>query len=165
MLSHHIELMKRTIFGLIGAFVLVAVTGAFSDLRAQTVSGSIGSGTVLRGKASRATVVLSIPGGLHVNSSRPGSEYQIPTSVRATASGARVGAVTYPRGVDRKFAFSEGTINVYQGRTAFWFNVTVPAGFKGNSISVRIAVKYQACSEEVCYPPKTKEVTLTAKVK
>ena len=31
-------------------------------------------------------------------------------------------------------------------------------------VSVRVAVKYQACTDEVCYPPKTKEVTLTARV-
>ena len=157
--------MNRTIFGLAGLVVLIAAAGAFTDVRAQSVSGSIGNGTVTRGKASRATVVLSIPGGLHVNSSRPGSEYQIPTSVRATSAGAKIGSVTYPRGTNRTFAFSEKTINVYQGRTSFWFNVTVPAGFKGNSISVRVAVKYQACTEEVCYAPKTKEVTLTARVK
>lgn len=145
---------------------LAVVSMAFvSAAAAQSVSGSIGNGTVTPGKAARATVVLSIPGGLHVNSSRPGSEYAIPTTVRASANGAKVGAVIYPRGVNRKFSFSENTINVYEGRTSFWFPVTVPAGYKRDTISVNVTVRYQACTDEVCYPPTSKKVTLTARVR
>lgn len=157
--------MKNNILRLTLMAAFVVVVGIVTAVNAQSVSGSIGNGTVTRGTAAKATVILSIPGGLHVNSSRPGSEYAIATSVRATATGAKIGGVSYPRGRNRKFAFSDDTLNVYQGRTAFGFNVTVPAGYDGNSISVRVTVRYQACSEEVCYPPKTKSVTLTAKVK
>lgn len=135
-----------------------------STASAQSVSGSIANGTVTKGKAARATVVLNIPGGLHVNSSRPGSEYAIPTSVRASASGARIGAVTYPRGQNRKFGFSENSINVYEGRATFTFPVTVPVNFSGSTVRVNVNVRYQACTNEVCYPPKTKSVTLTARV-
>lgn len=143
----------------------IAVAGCFASVNAQTVSGSIANGTVTRGTAARATVVLTIPRGLHVNSSRPGSEYAIPTSVRASASGARVGPVRYPRGRNRKFEFSEDTINVYEGRTSFTFPVTVPAGFRGSTVRVNATVRYQACTNEVCYPPTSKRVTLTARVK
>jgi hypothetical protein len=92
----------------------------------QTVTGSIGNGTVARGAAARGQVVLNIPGGLHVNSSRPASEYAIPTVVTVRSSGVRVGKVTYPRGRNRKFQFSENLINVYEGRVNFPFTVTVP---------------------------------------
>jgi len=130
---------------------------------AQTVTGSIGA--VTRGGSTRGTVTLSIPGGLHVNSSRPNSQYAIPTSVRISAVGAKTSAVSYPRGKNRKFQFSEDTLNVYEGTATFSFNLTVPASFKGNVVRVRAVVRYQACTDEVCYPPKTKEVTLTARVK
>ncbi len=130
---------------------------------AQTVTGSIGNGTFTPGKAVRATVVLSLPGGLHANSHNPGGEYAVPTTVRATAPGARIGAVSYPRGRDRKFEFSADTINVYEGRTTFWFNINVPASYRGTSLRVNVTVKYQACTNEVCYPPKSKQVTLTAR--
>lgn len=148
------------IFFLVTVFFVVNVYAA----SAQSVSGSIANGTATKGKAARATVVLSIPGGLHVNSSRPGSEYAIPTTVRASASGARIGAVTYPRGHNRKFGFSENSINVYEGRATFTFPVTVPASFSGQTVRVNVTVRYQACTDEVCYPPKTKSLTLTARV-
>lgn len=141
---------------------LILFFASFSN--AQSVSGSIANGSVTKGKAARATVVLSIPGGLHVNSSRPGSEYAIPTSVRASSKGVRIGAVTYPRGHDRKFGFSENSINVYEGRATFTFPVTVPTSFSGSTVRVNVTVRYQACTNEVCYPPKTKSVTLTARV-
>lgn len=131
----------------------------------QSVSGSIANGWVTRGTPARATVVLNIPGGLHVNSSRPSGEYMIPTRVTATALGAKIGPVVYPRGRNRKFAFSEHTINVYEGRVAFTFPVTVPATYRGETVVVRASVKYQACNDEACFAPRTRTVTLRARVK
>ena len=150
--------MKKILLSL--AFIFLA--GGLIETNAQTVSGSIG--TVKRGGSTKGTILMNIPGGLHVNSSRPNSEYAIPTVIRLSATGAKVGGVNYPRGKNRKFGFSEDTLNVYEGRTSFGFNLTVPANFKGNIVKVRAVVRYQACTDEVCYPPKTKEVTLTAKV-
>lgn len=143
------------------AFIL---SGAISSASGQTVSGSIANGSVSRGSTVKATVVLSLPAGLHANSNRPGSEYAIPTTVRVSAPGIKVGAVIYPRGRDRKFDFSPETINVYEGRTSFSFSVAVPQNYRGSSIRVTAAVKYQACTNEVCYPPKSKQVMLTARV-
>ncbi len=156
--------MRKNVQRVFGAVLLLITVGVFAEVRSQTVNGSIGNGTAARGKATRGTIVLSIPGGLHANSNRPGSEYAIPTTVRLSSPGARVSGVSYPRGKNRKFSFSSDTINVYEGRVSFPFTLTVPASFKSNSIRVNASVRYQACNDEVCYPPKTKEVTLTARV-
>lgn len=146
-------------------FFMLMAAGSLSSVTAQTVTASVPGGAVSRGKATRATVTLSIPGGLHVNSNRPASEYAIPTTVRASARGASVGAVRYPRGVNRKFEFSQDTINVYEGRVSFSFPVTVPANFRGDSIRIDVNVRYQACTNEVCYPPRNKSVTVNARVR
>ena len=153
--------MKMKFFG----FVLGTLLLTAASVSAQTVTGSISNGTVQKGRSARGTVVLSIPGGLHTNSNRPGNKYQIPTTVRLTATGARVSGPTYPRGVNRKFQFSETVINVYEGTVRFPFTITVPAGFRGNTVSVRAVVRYQACTDEVCYPPRNKEITITARVR
>ena len=134
-----------------------------NSANAQTVGGSVGA--VSRGGSTKGTITLSIPGGLHTNSNRPSKDYLIATTVRVSAVGAKTGAVSYPRGRNRKFQFSEEPLNVYEGTVSFGFNLTVPANFKGNAVKVRAVVRYQACTDEVCYPPKTKEVTLTARVK
>lgn len=154
--------MKKFLF--IGLFLGLIFVFA-GETKAQTVSGSIGKGTISRGTTARGSIVLDIPGGLHVNSNSPNSKYAIPTVVKVSASGVKLGGVSYPRGKNRKFSFSDDTINVYEGRTVFGFNVTVPKGFKGNTVRVRATVRYQACTDEVCYAPKTKEITLTARVR
>lgn len=145
--------------------VLILVLGIFAGVAAQTVSGSIANGIITRGGRARATVVLSMPGGVHVNSNRPDSEYAIATTVKASGRGVRVGPVSYPRGRNRKFQFSENSINVYDGTVRFGFDVTVPAGYTGKSIAVKVTVRYQACTDEVCYPPKNKTLNLTANVR
>lgn len=159
--------MNKKIF--IGLFFAVAALFFAGSTNAQTVSGSIGNGTVKRGGATRATVVLDIPGGLHANSNRPGSENLIPTRVTVSgAGGLKLSAVNYPRGKNRKFSFQEASdrpLNVYEGRTAFSFNITVPANYKGNTVRVRAVVRYQVCNDEVCFAPKSQDITLTASVR
>src|SRR4051812_23134366 len=95
-------------------FVFILAAAVFAS--GQSVSGSIGSGNIDRGKSAKGTVVISVPAGLHINSNKPNSPYAIATTVKVTSPGARLGSVSYPRGSNRKFAFSENTINVYQGR-------------------------------------------------
>lgn len=151
--------MKRSV--LLVGFILfsgVVIT------KAQTVTGSLANGTVTRGMPARAKVVLSIPGGIHVNSYRPNGEYMIATTVNASSKDAKIGPVSYPRGTNRKFEFSEKPLNVYEGRVSFGFNVTPAATFRGRLVRVNVSVRYQACTNEVCYAPKTKQITLTARV-
>lgn len=147
------------------AIVISTIIGSASLVSAQSVSGSIGDGNLRRGATIRGKVVLTIPEDLHVNSNSPNSKYAIPTSMKLTAQGVRLGTVSYPKGKTKKFSFSDTPINVYEGKVEFGFNVTVPASFKGNSIEIKAAVRYQACNDEVCFPPRTKEVILTARVR
>jgi len=154
--------MKK--FLLIGLFFSFAFAFA-AEANAQSVSLSGSIQKFVRGGTTKGTVTMSIPGNLHVNSNRPGSEYAIPTTLRVTGAGVKFGAVTYPRGRNRKFEFSDNSLNVYEGRVTFTFNVIVPQNYKGNTIRVRVTVRYQACTNEVCYPPTSKTINLTAQVK
>ena len=157
--------MKKVFIGSLLVIALYFFAGGSVKVNAQTVTGSIGNGTVGRGSSARGVVVLDIPGGLHVNSNRPASEYAIPTSVRVTGTGVKVGPVRYPRGKNQKFQFSEKPINVYDGRVSFPFTVSVPKNFRGDTVRVRAVVRYQACTDEVCYPPRDKDITFTARVR
>lgn len=155
----------RMIFKRLALLVAAVILFGCITIKAQSVGGSIANGTVARGKTVRGTVTLSIPSGLHVNSYRPNSEYAVPTNVRVSSSGGvRLGPVSYPRGRNRKFSFSERPINVYEGRVSFGFNVTVPATYRGSTVRVNVTVRSQSCTDEVCYPSKTKQITVTARV-
>lgn len=150
-------------FRILAASAAIIIAGSLLTANAQTVTGSIGK--VTRGKKARATVVLDIPHDLHTNSNQPGSEYAIPTTVKVTpVSGVRIGPVSYPRGVNKKFEFSEKALNIYEGKVVFGFDVTVPRTYRGKSIDLEVTVRSQACTTEVCYPPKSKKINITAAV-
>jgi len=155
--------MKRRALRFILTFVIVGSIAAVA--RSQTISGSITGGAVARGARARGVITMSIPSGLHVNSNRPSSQYSIATTLRISGSGVKSASVSYPRGRDRKFEFSETPVNVYQGTVRFPFSVNVPARFNGKSLILRVVVHYQACTNEVCYPPKDKEISLSAAVR
>ncbi len=156
------EFMKRIVCFSVFAFVL-SVFGLTAN--AQEVSGSVPNGSLARGKSVRVTVTLDIPAGLHVNSNRPKGENLIATVVTPTGGGLRFGSVRYPAGHDKTFGFSKNALNVYEGRVTFSFPVTVPSNFKGDSASFRVAIRFQACTDEVCYPPKTKRINLSARIR
>ena len=162
---HFFNIMNKYFYATILSLVFVFLIGGSSAANAQTVNVTGSVGAVKRGGSVKGSVVLNIPGGLHVNSNRPNSEYAIPTTVRLTATGGKVGGAIYPRGKNRKFSFSDETINVYEGRTTISFNLNVPASYRGKTVNVRAVVRYQACTDEVCYAPKSQTLNLTAQVR
>ena len=153
--------MKKLFF--IGLFFAIGFL-FIGESNAQTVSGSMK--TASKGRTATGYVVLKIPRGLHVNSYRPRSEYAIPTRVSvAGAGGIKAFGVTYPPGKMRKFSFSDTPISVYEGNPVFGFKFTVPKNFRGNTARVKATISYQACTDEVCYSPKSKTVWITARVR
>jgi thiol:disulfide interchange protein len=160
--------MNNKFFGKL-FFCLALIFGTFVfQANAQgnvNLSGSIGNGKLQKGKTATATIVMDIPNGLHVNTNRPGNQYSIPLKIRVTGAGLKLGAVNYPRGTVKKFDFSEDQLTVYEGRTTFRFTVNVPANFKGDAAKIRVVADYQSCTDEVCYRPRSGEVTLGAAVK
>ncbi len=146
-------------------FLVVGTAGALSA-NAQTISvtGSIQKSSVKRGTTGKGSLVLSIPAELHINSSKPTSEYMIPTKVGLSSREVKNIKFRYPKGKDIKFDFSEEAINVYDGKTVIKFSFTVPQAPKLKTVRIRALVSYQACTNELCYPPQKKEIFLTAKV-
>lgn len=130
----------------------IGVNGFFSVDRAQ------------QGTSFQAAVVLYIPAGLHVNANKPLGKYAVPTIVKVDAPrGFRITPVNYPRGSVRTFRFGgseESRLAVYEGRTIFRFNVSVPADQPFGVENVRVNVRFQSCSDEVCYPPTTRNLDL-----
>ena len=146
----------RAIAAIFIGLMLVAATAA------QTVSGSVKR--VRRGGATTGTIVLTIPQGFHVNSNRPNSRYLIPTSVALTSPGATVTLRAYPAGKNKLFAFSEEPLNVYEGRVRFDFKLSVPRNFRRKTARITVRVSFQPCTDEVCYQPQTKRLTVTARI-
>jgi DsbC/DsbD-like thiol-disulfide interchange protein len=117
-----------------------------------------------QGGTFQAAVVMDIPRGLHVNANKPLGKYAVPTVVRVDAPrGFRVTPVTYPRGSTRTFRFGgadSSRLAVYEGRAIFRFSVSVPANHPLGVETVRVSVRFQSCTDEVCFPPATRDLAL-----
>ncbi len=130
------------------------------------VSGSASVDSVRRGRSVQAVVVMDIPSGFHVHSNRPLEKFLIATQLQVEAAkGVRVGPVVYPRALLRNLKFSKSKVAVYEGRASMRFSVTVPANFDSDSTEVKARLRYQSCSDEVCFPPQTREVTIPIRIK
>jgi thiol:disulfide interchange protein DsbD len=125
------------------------------------VDGSVDPDQVKKGRIVRATVVMDIPSGLHVQSNKPLDRFLVPTKLDVeTPSGMQVGPVSYPRAVMRTLKFSKKAVAVYEGKAMLRFNVTIPANYSGGSGEIKGKLRFQACNDESCFPPITREVKM-----
>jgi DsbC/DsbD-like thiol-disulfide interchange protein len=130
-----------------------------------SVNGYLAADKAQRGKLIQGAIVMDIPGGYHVNSNRPLEKFLVATQLSVEApQGVKVSAVTFPRAQLRTFQFSKEKLSVYEGKVILRFNVTVPANFNSGSLQLKTKLRYQSCSDSLCFPPQTREVKLDAPV-
>jgi DsbC/DsbD-like thiol-disulfide interchange protein len=125
------------------------------------VDGAVAPDKIKKGRSVRATVVMDIPQGLHVQSNKPLDKFLVPTKLDVeTPSGMSVGPISYPRALMRKLKFSKSNVAVYEGKTMIRFNVTVPANYSGGSGEIKGKLRFQACNDDACFPPVTREIKM-----
>ena len=125
------------------------------------VNGSLNTDRLKKGRSVQARVTMEIPSGLHVQSSKPLDKFLVATKLEVeTPAGMRVGPISYPRALMRKLKFSKSTVAVYEGQAVIRFNVTVPANYSGGSGDIKGKLRFQACNDDSCFPPMTREVKM-----
>ena len=114
--------------------------------------------TVAAGKPSAVTLHFRIAQGLHVNSNKPHDEFLIPTVFSIPdGAGVKLAAANYPVGTDMSFPADPKTkLNVYTGD----FNIDTKLVASAGSHLVQAKLRYQACDNSQCMPPKTITVAL-----
>ena len=160
--------MTRTL--LLLTALLVVPASSFSAPVPQTaadiqVTGSVKPDKVKKGQTTRGTVELNIPSGLHVQSNKPLDKFLVPTKLEFDApQGMNVGPALYPRAAMRSLKFSKSRVAVYEGRAVIRFSVSVPANYSGASGEIRGKLRFQACNDDACFPPVTREVKMQLNV-
>ncbi|HEX8747653.1 MAG TPA: protein-disulfide reductase DsbD N-terminal domain-containing protein [Pyrinomonadaceae bacterium] len=125
------------------------------------VNGFFATDKAQRGRTVQAAVVMEIPRDFHVNGNKPLGKYAVPTTLKVDAGGGiRVSPVTYPRASVKSFSFSEERLAVYEGRVVMRFNITIPSGFDQGVTQLRVRLRYQSCTNEVCFPPQNREISM-----
>jgi DsbC/DsbD-like thiol-disulfide interchange protein len=121
------------------------------------------SQTIPAGKSGLLELRFHVVQGFHVNSHTPKSELLIPTTLSLQpAGGVKPGTLEYPAGKPYSFSFDPGDkLDVYAGDFAVKLPVVATAG----DHTLDGTLRYQACDNAACYPPKTLpvKVVFTAK--
>ncbi len=121
---------------------------------------------VARGMSLEVAVVMKIRPGFHANAREVTQDYLIPTDLRAELpAGFKQGAVVYPKGTLQTFSFSRNKqLNVYTDKVVIRLPLTVLASAPLGPQHLAMKLHYQACSNEICLPPVTKDVDATINV-
>jgi len=109
--------------------------------------------TVTAGKPSSVALHFRVAPGLHINSHKPNEDSLIPTvfSIPADA-GVKLAAADYPPGAQFALAVDPGTkLSVYTGEFVVQARIVAAPG---NHL-VEGKLRYQACDNNACMPPRT----------
>ena len=126
----------------------------------------IESGPLQKGKAAPITLSFRVASGFHVNSNHPNSELLIPTILRLDPpTDLTLGNITYPDGQQLAFAFSpDEKLSVYTGDFTVQATARILGTVRPGSYRVHGELRYQACDNSACYPPKSLPVAFDLKV-
>src|SRR5262245_7608799 len=105
-----------------------------------------------------AQVEVTIASGWHVNAHEPRDPFLIPTTLAVTPpAGVTAGEVAWPHGVERRLAFGgDKPLLLYEGKLP----LAVPlSGAPTDLRTVRASLRYQACDDTRCLPPRTLDLT------
>ena len=123
--------------------------------------GELPKVTGKRGASAQATIAMAVDPGFHVNSNKPNEEYLIPLKLTWKSTGAlQAGEIVYPKPSQEKYDFTEKPLSVFSGKFAVVANFKVAANAPaGPGVAVG-QLRFQACSDKMCFPPKNVEVSL-----
>ena len=105
------------------------------------------------GKPAPVALHFRIRQGLHINSHAPHDNYLIPTVLTIPEeSGVRLEAATYPPGNEFTLPVDPSTkLNVYTGEFTIQARILAIPG----DHLVEAKLRYQACDQNACMPPRT----------
>ena len=171
-----IQQTKRQNFGTLRAArlsVLLVLLAAANLSSAQTLGkapsltfGAVPLVTAQRAQQTMVDLNFRIPAGYHINSNTPKSEVLIPTALKMDLpTDIILGKIQYPAGEDASFPFSpDEKLSVYSGDFTIAVAVHPMHSVVPGKYEMHGVLRYQACDNAACYPPKTLPVSFEVKV-
>jgi hypothetical protein len=148
-------------------FLTAWLCAAQTPGKAPTVSlAPIPLTTAQRAQQTIVNLNFRVPPGYHINSNTPKSEFLIPTALKLDLpTDIILGKIEYPAGEDASFPFSpDEKLSVYTGDFAIALGVHPMHSVVPGKYVMHGVLRYQACDNAACYPPKTLPVSFEVKV-
>jgi DsbC/DsbD-like thiol-disulfide interchange protein len=134
----------------------------------RTFVTALPTSTVVVSPGGRAPVQFTfrVQSPYHINSNQPTSEELIPTQLHFSLPGeVAIGKMQYPAGKLMSFPFDPNVkLSVYSGDIVIRGVVVAPTQSSTGTYTIHGELKYQACDNNSCYPPKKLPFTFNVKV-
>jgi hypothetical protein len=147
----------------IAATLAIGIAASLNQAQTGTLNRSVSKPAVMylfpeqvtltAGKPSPVALHFRITQGLHINSHTPREDYLIPTTFSIPdGAGVRLESASYPAGAEFSLAVDPQTkLSVYTGEFTIQARLVAEPG---NHL-VEAKLRYQACDNAACMPPKT----------
>lgn len=140
------------------AFLLAGFAGAAAAQPGCVMTADAARLSVKRGEDAEYRLKLRLPEGCHTNSHQPSDPDLIPLRVTWNPGPLEPRESVFPKPHMEKYSFSEKPLSVFSGEfeivTKFSRKPTAmpgPAMLSGK-------VRYQACNDRMCFPPRNIDV-------
>jgi len=164
-----LNLLKRVVASLPLVLLVALRLGAqdaFAKKAPSVTMMPVPTAHLTRGQANIINFNFRVQSGFHINSNKPSAEYLIPTTLRLDPpTDLMVGKITYPPGEEMSFAFAPSEkLSVYSGEFTVSASVKPLSSVLYGQYEFHGTLRYQACDNAACYPPKNLPVRFQVKV-
>jgi hypothetical protein len=141
-------------------FLLALCGGALSaqqgDVAAKVTAEPVQAVTVKTGQQAPLHLTFHVKPGFHINSHQPTEPELIPTELKFfPPEDLLIAKIQYPAGALTSFPFDPSTkLSVYSGDVTIKGTVLTQSKATPGTYTVHAELRYQACDNNSCYPPK-----------
>lgn len=120
--------------------------------------------TIQRGATGEVKITAQLQPGFHVNSNTPSEEYLIPLKLTWAKEPLQAEQVTYPKPQSEKYDFSPTPLSVFSGTFDIVTRFKAPAEARNGPAIMNGKLRYQACNNKECLPPRTIDIPVTLEI-
>ena len=146
------------------ALATASPAGAQIKRPAPTITLEL-SAPVAPGATTHLRLTVVLPSGLHVQSDTPRDPALIPTALTFTVpAGASVVRIRYPKATDLAQAGGGAALAVFSGTFVIDAELAIARTAKSGTLDIPGELRYQSCTDQVCFPPSRVPVKWRVKV-
>ena len=140
------------------AFGALAAVAAWAQTPGVLSVADPGKVTMPRGREVTQALKLQMQPGYHANSNAPNEEYLIPMRLTWNPGAVEAVSVQYPKPLLEKADYSDQPLSVFTGSFEIVTKLRRAAKAAPGPGFVTGKLRYQACNDKMCLPPKTLDV-------
>jgi hypothetical protein len=110
-------------------------------------------------------LTVQVKNGFHVNSTTPDDEYLIPLRLTFNQGPLQVADITFPKPKMQTFQFATKPMSVYEGDIRTTAKLKIPANAPAGVQTLIGKLRYQACNDRMCLPPRTLEIKVPVEIR